>query len=489
MTTTDPLDDYLASLLDPPPPPPPDRKPWHDDPVLFAQTCIQFPEGSELTAYQADVLQHLVDDRRAAQRGPHGLGKTSCAAIACHWFALSRDFAGVDWKIVTTSGSWRQLERYLWPEIRLWAHRLRWDVIGREPYNGAKEMLALNLKLTHGSAFAVASDNPALIEGAHAAQIFYVFDEAKAIAADTFDAAEGAFSTGEAYAMASSTPGDPAGRFYDIHQHKAGYEDWWSRHVTRDEVIAAGRMNEAWAEQRAKQWGPDSALYANRVLGEFHSSDTDSVIPLGWVELAVDRWRAWYDSNEPSGPLTDLGVDVAREGSDKTVLAFRHGDLISELRYTSREDTMQTTGRAMAALGTSGARPVVDVIGVGGGVVDRLRELGITVDAFTAGASTDHKDRSGEVGFVNCRSAAWWNVRELLDPAFGSQIALPDDDLLIGDLVSPKYKYTSKGLIQVESKDDIRKRIGRSTDSADAVVQSLWPVKHKRGHRMIYYAQ
>lgn len=468
---------------------PPTRMPWHDDPVLFAKTCIEFPAGSELTDYQADVLSHLVSHRRVAQRGPHGLGKSAAAAILVHWYALSRDAAGIDWKVITTAGAWQQLIRYLWPEIRLWAHRLRWDVIGREPYNHRTEMLTVNLNLKHGSAFAVASSDPALIEGAHAREILYIFDESKSINADTFDAAEGAFSVGEGYALASSTPGDPAGRFYDIHQRKRGYEDWWTRHVSKDEVIAAGRMNPDWAAQKAIQWGVDSAIYANRVEGEFHSSDTDAVIPLSWVEAAVQRWYEWYDSKQPSGPLTDLGVDVAREGSDQTVLAFRHGDLISELQYTSREDTMKTTGRAMAALGNSGARPVVDVIGVGGGVVDRLREQGIVVDAFTAGASTDLRDRSGEVAFFNCRSAAWWNLRELLDPAFGSQIALPDDDLLTGDLVSPKYEYTSKGSIRVEGKDDIRKRIGRSTDAADAVVQAFFPVKRTHRKRMIYYAQ
>lgn len=475
---------WFAQRLDPPPPV---RKPWHDDPVLFAKTCIEFPAGSELTLYQADVLNHLVSERRVAQRGPHGLGKSAAAAILVHWFATTRDAAGIDWKIITTAGGWQQLTRYLWPEIKLWAHRLRWDVIGREPYNHRTELLTRNLNLEHGSAFAVASSDPALIEGAHAQEIFYVFDEAKSIVADTFDAAEGAFSIGVGYALASSTPGDPSGRFYDIHQRKRGYEDWWCRHVTKDEVIAAGRMNEDWAAQKAIQWGADSAIYANRVEGEFHSSDTDAVIPLSWVEAAVERWYAWYDSGDPSGPLTDLGVDVAREGADQTVLAFRHGDLISELRFTSREDTMKTTGRAMAALGTSGARPVVDVVGVGGGVVDRLREQGIVVDAFSAGSSTDLKDRSGTTSFVNARSAAWYHLRELLDPAYGAQVALPDDDLLIGDLVSPKYEYTSTGKIKVESKDDIRKRIGRSTDAADAVVQAFWPFQRKRGPRIIVY--
>lgn len=458
-------------------PPPIQRVPWYDDPVLFARTCVTFPTGSELTAYQADVLHHLASNKRVAQRGPHGLGKTTTAALVVHWFALGSDAAGVDWKIITTAGAWHQLQAYLWPEIKLWAHRLKWDVIGRAPYNQTTELLALNLKLRNGAASAVASTNPALIEGAHAQRILYIFDESKAIDADTFDAAEGAFSVGDAYALASSTPGDPSGRFYDIHQRKPGLEDWWTRHITKDEVVAAGRMNPDWAVQRAKLWGEDSQLYYNRVLGEFHSSDTDSVIPLAWVEAANQRWRDFTNSGVDKGALTDLGVDVARSGIDQTVLARRYGDFVDQLEYHSLEDTMQTTGRCVAAVaGWPKCRPVVDVVGVGAGVVDRLREHGRRVVAFNAGAGASHwQDRSRSFGAVNIRSASWWHMRELLDPSFNPTVMLPPDDLLTGDLVAPKYKITSSGKIQVESKDDIKPRIGRSTDSADPVIQAFWP--------------
>src|SRR6185437_5098724 len=121
-----------------------------------------------------------------------------------------------------------------------------------------------------------------------------------------------------------------------------------------------------------------------------------------------------------------------------------------------------------------GRLPVVDVIGVGAGVVDRLRELKIAVSAFNASESTTRKDRSGELGFTNVRSAAWWNLRELLDPAYGPSLALPPDDLLAGDLTAPHWRVTSSGSIQVEVKDETRKRLGRSPDSGDAVMQAVW---------------
>lgn len=404
---------------------------------------------------------------------------SAISAVAVLWFALTRDAAGVDWKIATTAGSWHQLTQYTWPEIHKWSGRLRWDKVrdGRR-FSRAHELQNLNLRLAHGSAFAAASANAALIEGAHADSLMFVFDEAKAIPAPTFDACEGAFSgTGEALALALSTPGAPQGRFYDICKHLPGYEDWQPSHVTLEQAIAAGRISEVWAGQRARQWGTQSAIYVNRVLGEFHAGDEDSVIPLAWAEAAVLRWHEWDLAGRPDGgyPRT-VGVDVARSGEDKTVLAIRNGPVLAELRRSSKEDTMQTTGRVKGVLDADPMRKaVVDVIGIGAGVVDRLREMGYTVEAFNASARSDRLDATGELGFVNVRSAAIWSLREQLDPSASPDICLPDDDLLLGDLSAPKWKVLSGGKIAVESKDDIRKRLGRSTDDGDAACESFWP--------------
>lgn len=477
-------DDWAIALdlIDPPPPNTTGVIRYHQDPVAFADHCIEWKPTEHLTDYQREVLAELVPRKRVAVRGPHGLGKTTEAAIAVLWFALTRDAAGTDWKIPTTASAWRQLEHYLWPEIHKWARRLRWDQIGRPPFREPQELQALNLKLTHGAAFAVASDTPALIEGVHADSVLYVFDEAKTILSATFDAAEGAFSgagdenANEALALAQSTPGEPSGRFYEIHQRKAGLEDWWTRHVTLSETLAAGRVTSEWAEQRARQWGTGSGIYANRVLGEFHSSDEDGVIPLSWVEAANDRWREWDEQGRPGVErCTTVGVDVARFGDDKTVVAPCSGWRVDELRYTSLEDTTQTTSRVSGLLDVRGGRAIVDVIGIGAGVFDQLRAAGYDVEAFNASEGTARKDRSGELGFTNTRSAAWWNLRELLDPVDGEPVALPPDDLLTGDLTAPHWRVMSGGRIQVESKDEIRKRLGRSTDSADGVVQGLWP--------------
>lgn len=445
----------------------------------FARDCIAWKPGEGLAGYQEEILAELQERRRASLRGPHGLGKSMICATAVHWFGLTRD-VGTDWKVPSTASVWRQLSKFLWPEIHKWAGRLRWDVIGRAAYNTRTELLQLSLKLSTGEAFALASDNTTAIEGAHASSLLYIFDESKAISDGVFDAAEGALSVGDCYALMVSTPGEPLGRFYAVHARKPGFEDWWVRHVRKEELIAAGRMTEAWAEARQRQWGKTSAVYQNRVEGEFASSDADGVIPLAWVEKAIERWHVWHDApGVKRGKLLRAGVDVGRTGEDPSVLAPLYDCdgllVVPDLRRWPRQDTMATTGRVVGVLRKQrGAKAVVDVIGLGAGVVDRLRELKYTVVAFNAAARSNARDKSGELEFLNSRAAGWWKLRELLDPDSPTKLALPPDDKLTGDLVAPRWKVTSGGKIQIEDKDELRKRLERSTDEGDAVMMACW---------------
>ncbi len=484
------------------------RSRWWDKPDLFAQEAIKWDKGDKLASYQAGILAAIPREQRVCVRSLHTAGKTCTAALAVIWFAVTREAAGQDWKVITTAGAWRQLEQYLWPEIRLWARKLDWDVISkagwrRGPFSESEEMLKLSLGLRHGAATAVASSDANYIEGAHAKHLFFVFDESKAIHPDIFDAAEGALASPNAMALAISTPGPPQGRFYKIHQREVGYEDWHCRHITLAEVIKAGRTTKEWAEKRARQWGEESAIYQNRVLGNFASSDEDSVIPLAWIEEANERWLELVDvlGRTEDGKvdfsaltMTDLGVDVARSGSDKTVLAPIYAGpagepVVGELRDFVKQSTMATAGNVVAMLSQNpGVRSVIDVIGLGAGTYDRVKEQGyINSVPFNASNKCFRRDHTREFGFVNMRSAAWWNLRELLDPAYGPTLALPPHDELIGDLCAPKVDVTSGGNYVVESKDDVKKRLKRSTDFADAVIQGcLWRPKKRRHAKMVF---
>ena len=442
----------------------------------------------EIAPYQEDILRAVVVHHRVCVRGPHGLGKTAVAAWLVLWGMATFP---MDSKIPTTASNGRQLSKFLWPEIRSWALRADWGLVGLTVRDGF-ELLKQSFNLPGKEAFAVASNKPSNIEGAHGRALMYIFDEAKEIIGATFDAAEGAFSTAGAdtgdvaYAFAGSTPGEPNGRFYDIQSRKTGYEDWHVIHVTKEEAIAAGRMSREWCLKRIRQWGEHSQVCQNRVFGNFATSAEDNVISLDWVEAANERWLDWVDADRP-GDFQCLGLDVGR-GGDKSVFAIRikgEWDAIDTLRIDDQPDTMRVTGIANGILNRYGgklSKVIADVIGIGAGVIDRLRELGFEqVDAFNAGSRSERLDMTGELGFVNRRSAAWWNMREMLDPANQLNVALPpdSDDILIGDLTTPKWTVVSGGKIKVESKDDIKKRLERSTDYGDAVIQAFDPGEFK----------
>jgi hypothetical protein len=134
------------------PKPPTDRyKEWaeryYDDPAGFGRDCVRFPKGGHLADYQAEILGAFKTEDRISARGVRGLGKTALAALVIHWFALTRNGLGIPWKIPTSASNDRQLTRYLWPEIRLWAPRIRWDLVGRPQYNPRLELLKTSLSL------------------------------------------------------------------------------------------------------------------------------------------------------------------------------------------------------------------------------------------------------------------------------------------------------------------------------------------------------
>jgi hypothetical protein len=232
-----------------------------------------------------------------------------------------------------------------------------------------------------------------------------------------------------------------------------------------------------------------------KILGQFADAE-DALIPLSWVVAAQQRWVAWDDldrdddgrtisgSRRPDQPGPRIvGVDVARYGEDKTCLAVRLGDVIAELHLYAKQDTVETADQVGNANKTGlldghpQARAIVDTVGLGAGVYDTLKSRGYAVDAFVASGKTSMRDGTGTMRFRNIRSAAWWNMRELLDPRNGSTIALPKDDELAAELCAPRWDTLAGAVIAVESKDDIRRRLGRSTDRADAVIQAFW--QHK----------
>lgn len=467
---------------------------YFNDRVSFVHDCFNWSHvQSKPVEYQDEILSLIDDHNRVSARGPHGLGKTSLSAWNILHFAITREVALVDWKVPTTASSWKQLTDFLWPEIHKWAKMIRWDRIPLNPFT-QRQLLTLNLDLSFGSAFAIASDDATLIEGAHATELLYIFDESKSIKDSIFDAAEGAFSNAgadtnfNAKAFAVSTPGEPLGRFYEIHSRKHGYEDWRPIHVTLERCIKAKRISQEWADARANQWGTGSSLYQNRVEGQFAEETTEGMVPLSWLELSYARW----DELHRAGNILDrdviaIGADIADGGDDDTTIAkLRSGFVIEAIEVVpkTKEDLNlnKATGKLVGYARRYRAPIAIDAIGVGAGVCQRVREvadseeLGIEVISYKSSESTDIMDEAKEQKFFRKRSAAWWKFREYLNPDLPYKISLPRSDRLTKEVMSMSWKEMSGGVIKVRSKEEVKKDIGISTDYADCIIHALWAI-------------
>ena len=454
------------------------------DPVGFVKDCLKFKGDEKPDQYQLNVLSDLIEKKRLCVRAPHGSGKSCTMSWAILWFALTRDGMEGDWKIATTASAWRQLIKFLWPEVHKWAYRIDWDIVGRKPFT-KDELMARSIKLNHGEAYAAASSTPDFIEGAHADHVLYIFDESKKIPNGIWDSAEGAFSTGDAFWLACSTPGDQKGRFWQIHSGAPGYEDWEAHHITLEQFLETGRVNKKWVEDRKRQWGEESTVYQNRVLGNFASDNTMGVVPLSWVEDAINHWYDWQD-NGGNGIVTSIGVDVSggQTGADKNTIAVcydgcRIGQIIHFMPKNPDIATSEIVDFIIPLMDKfPTATLVVDSIGIGAGVAHGVRGKGYRVISFVGNAKVDVRDQTGLLEFYNWRSAAWWLIREMLDPSNGFEVCLPPDDSqthLTGDLTVPHYQRRANGKIWVESKEVLRRtdRLGRSPDDADAVIYAM----------------
>jgi len=421
----------------------------------------------KLDPHHEKALLAMRTNNRLAFYAVHGAGKTTLDALIVLWAGAVSD----DCKIITTASVWRQLQDYLWPEIHKWYHKTNWTKFGSTP-----KLLDTRIEFGPNSfATAVSPGQPESIEGAHAQRVVYLMDESKEIEAPIWESAEGAFSTpGDHIQIATSTPGPAAGIFYNICSCKPGYEGWYRQHFSLRDAIRAKRVSLAWARDKRAAWGSTNPVYINRVWGLFAEDSTDMTIPLSWVNAAIRRWYAWQEKGEVLEPLSCIGADTAGQGVDKTCFYKRHGNvLLPAIRY-NKSKPMELAGKLVTMVEGDAYINIDTSYGEGSGTAGRLDELEVRCNHINFGEKSDRTDKSGILGFANVRAAMWWSMREQLDPENGSDLCLPDDPLLIGDLTAPKRVMRSDGKILIESKEDIKKRLGRSTDDGDAACLACW---------------
>jgi len=228
-------------------------------------------------------------------------------------------------------------------------------------------------------------------------------------------------------------------------------------------IIYPTLITPQWVWERLQEWGEESPLFQARVLGEFPTESTDTLIALKYAEQALRKENPaegeWY-----------IGLDPARFGEDRTGFYIRKGDKNVKTEWFQKEDTMQTVGRAIHYLQEyPEAKMKIDSIGIGAGVVDRLKETEYA-DRIEGVNVAESAEPDGEMKFVNIRAKLYWRLRQKF---MSNEIQLLDKGTIVSDLTNLKYRFrSSDGAVQIESKEEIKKRGLRSPDLADAMALS-----------------
>jgi phage terminase large subunit len=422
---------------------------YRERPVEFVRDIL----GADPWERQADILQALACESRVTVRSCNNAGKTLCAAWAALWFLQTRPGSIV----VTTAPTTRQVKDLLWRRIRAAFNG------ARTPLNGRclTQMLECG---TDWYATGFSTDEEVNFQGPHSPHgVLFIGDEASGLAEWLFQAASGFMTEAGAKMLLIGNPNVASGYFYNSH---LTWPDRQRFHISAFDV-PEHVLRPAWKVQMLEDYGEDNPAYQVRVLGEFPEQGEDSLISLKWINDAQERSEQNEDRREPSSPF-DMGVDIARFGSDESVAYVRQGGRVTLCDHWRGNDTMASAGRIAALAGRVAARTIkVDEIGVGAGVLDRLREQGIPAEGINVGEAAFDKEH-----YANRRSEIFWDLRERFRTG---DIAIPkDDDLLMAQLVALKFTYTSRGQIKLESKEDMAKRRGTaqgwaSPDRADAL--------------------
>jgi hypothetical protein len=390
-----------------------------------------------------------------------GSGKDWTAARLAAWWV---DTGGV---VVATSNSFPQLRDILWREL-ITAHRngklpgkpswgtdLRWDfgdgrwAIGRKP----------------------GDTDPEGFQGIHARKVLVIIDEANGVGVDLWDASKGLVVNEQSRILAIGNPFEPTGPFYEACRsaiwHVIRISVFDTPNFTGEwvpERAKAALVSPFWLEQRRAEGLEGTPWWQAKVLGQFPDTASNAVIPLSWVEAARVR-------DQVTDARDWAGLDVARFGSDDSVLVEGSGNGPESATIVHGQDTMVVAGIGKSYLDRRRGTLAVDVIGVGAGVVDRIREQHPpgTLLAVNVADAPQHDPEL----LLNLRAELWWDVRRQLDPASDEPLSLarldePTYQRLRAELTAPTYRMTSSGKVQIESKEELKARGLPSPDLADA---------------------
>ena len=453
---------------------------YQRDPV----TCVAEVFGATLWSKQREILQAIATHNRVAVASCHASGKTFTAALAVLWWLYSHSPSIA----VTTAPTGHQVKDLLWRQIR-----------GQHSRAKVKMGTCITTRLdldTDWYAVGLSTAEPDTFQGYHSPNMMIVVDEANGVDDQIYAAIEGILSTtsdemegtGNTRLLLIGNPVTPAGEFYDAftrpanNYHTIEISAFDTPRFTDepfDKRLAQSLTSPSWVEARRIAWGEESPLYLSRCLGRFPGEKADAVLaPLAWSEMARKR----IAPEVLYGPV-QMGVDVARMGSNLTSIAWRLDPALLGLETFSKQTVPEVAAlvqsRAKMLLRTYG-RDVwvaIDIGGVGAGVYDLCAdEVGIFYCPVTFGARSSDFAR-----YMTLKDEMYWNLRQWLAPLNG----YPDivwlasgvpSERAQNQLAQIRFELTARNQVRIESKDDMLKRGVPSPDEADSIALAFIPL-------------
>ena len=432
----------------------------------------QGPRGWQLQALK-EIRDHIQRNQqrsrqeltpellKMARASGRGIGKSAFVA----WVALWMFSCIPSSTVIVSANTEAQLKGTTFPEIKKWATMAinnRWfeyAMMSIQPADWLVDAMKNTTKLDSAywsiTARLWSEEAPDAYAGAHSQRgMAVLFDEASGIPGCIWSVAQGFFTdkTNHRVWLAISNPRNPSGEFFECFH---GNRDQWNHdsidgrsveendHQLYDNIIA--------------QYGEDSDQARVEVYGQFPRQGDYQFIGRGDVDDAIHR-EAFAD---PGAPLV-MGVDPARYGDDSAVIAYRNGRDANSIPFERYKSCSIVELAEHVARGIDKYKPdavFVEGDGVGGGVVDVLKQAGFKITEVKTGGGAQDKEMYG-----NHRTEMWGRVREWLPNA-----SLPDNKELADDLCAPMYEFTLKGQLKLEPKDKMKKRGFASPDWGDAL--------------------
>lgn len=487
--------------------------------VEFVQEVL----GRQPWSKQAEIISDVFQFPVVAVKSCNAAGKSDLASDVALTFLLCKPNSIV----ICTAPTWRQVKDVIWRYIRT-KHakapvKLSTAQCNQVGLDLSEEWFAVGLSTKDAEKFF----------GYHADDILVIIDEASGVEEEIWTGVDAVTPNLNAHVLAIGNPTNPDGRFYKMFQdplvkkHTITVFDtpnFTANGITNVEQLVnyftppsdldkdsdqilyiveqqkklkspiPALISPMTVYRRYVQWGTEHPMWEALIMAQFPSQASTALIPLGLILKSVEVWKQIKQAekdksfarevskkpewNVKQADYWSYGVDVARFGDDTTVVFPVKGGMTEKPFQWSKVDTSITTEKIINHISLHDFRAVlrIDDIGVGGGVSDQLNKLKrddpnkyrYRVQRINASAGTSNPDK-------------WYNLRtemfdRLADMFINHEIAIPDDDDLVAELATIRVKYVGKDnqIKQVEAKSDIKDRLKRSPDKADALAMGVF---------------